>query len=123
VIDDPTTFAGEVFAEGDDYDAGPCGVCECCPCNLHGCPVCVMAQPDTGAFGMWAPVVRGVSGAPATVTRSITRGRARFGPTRFIRYAKRATHRKHRRAWSRWCADPEGRTEPVLRSLTSWEVW
>lgn len=68
-------------------------------------------------------LVHGVAGVPALVTRSIARGRRRFGgrPSD-IPDLKRQTHRKHRRAWRVWARDPD-RREPCLRSLTSWEVW
>jgi hypothetical protein len=87
------------------------------------CPECAWAR-DEAVLDWPAPGrVHGVSGRPAIVTRSIARGRRRFGgrPSD-LPYLKQATHRKHRRAWRVWAADPE-RPEPSLRSLTSREVW
>lgn len=89
--------------------------CECSDCHWYdGC---------AGRYDFSSPLrVHGVSGAHAIVTRSITRGRTRFGATGAIPWMKRAARRKHRRAWRVWARDTE-RREPVLRSLTSYEVW
>lgn len=51
--DDPFDPWADEYAEG-------CGICECCPCGIAGCPDCppgVQAQPDTGAYGFRAPTI------------------------------------------------------------------
>lgn len=98
-------------------------VCECCPCNLHGCPVCTAARPDTGPLGYGVPVVHGVRDMPAIVTRGAARARniLHSGCPSFPEM-KRSTHRRHRRAWRRWARLGDYDAEPVLRSLTGWEV-
>jgi hypothetical protein len=148
VTDDPTTFAGEVFdavdaalADGSFWQTDEDAYwalrwshddCDCHDCVYRGedwdPEFCGPDCPECAWFEEWREArpsptrMHGVAGVPAIVTHSVARERKHYVRPGDIATMKRQAHKRHRRAWRMWARDPE-RAEPVLRSLTSWEVW